>query len=34
VAIELGRRAILCELNEDYAQIIHQRTNVTMGLAL
>lgn len=34
VALELGRRAILCELNEDYAQIIHQRTNVTMGLAL
>lgn len=34
VAIELGRRAILCELNEDYAKIIHQRTNVTIGLAL
>ena len=34
VALELGRRAILCELNEDYAKIIHQRTNVTMGLAL
>jgi site-specific DNA-methyltransferase (adenine-specific) len=34
VAIELGRRAILCELNPDYAEIIHQRTNVTMGLAL
>ena len=34
VAIELGRRAILLELNPDYAKIIHQRTNVTMGLAL
>jgi DNA modification methylase len=34
VALELGRRAILCELNPDYAEIIHQRTNVTMGLAL
>jgi DNA modification methylase len=34
VALELGRRAILLELNEDYAKIIHQRTNVTMGLAL
>jgi DNA modification methylase len=34
VAIELGRRAILCELNPDYAEIIHQRTNVTMGLGL
>jgi DNA modification methylase len=34
VAIELGRRAILLELNADYAKIIHQRTNVTMGLAL
>ena len=34
VALELGRRAILCELNPAYAEIIHQRTNVTMGLAL
>lgn len=34
VAIELGRRAILLELNPDYAKIIQQRTNVTMGLAL
>lgn len=34
VALELGRRAILCELNPDYAEIIHQRTNVTMGLGL
>jgi DNA modification methylase len=34
VALELGRRAILLELNADYAKIIHQRTNVTMGLAL
>lgn len=34
VAIELGRRAILLELNPDYAKIIHRRTSVTMGLAL
>jgi DNA modification methylase len=34
VALELGRRAILCELNPDYVGIIHNRTNVTPGLAL
>jgi len=34
VALELGRRAILLELNADYAKIIEQRTNVTPGLAL
>jgi DNA modification methylase len=34
VALELGRKAILCELNPEYAAIIHQRTNVTPGLAL
>jgi hypothetical protein len=34
VAIELGRRAILCELNDAYLPLIDQRTNVTKGLAL
>jgi DNA modification methylase len=34
VALELGRSAILLELNADYAKIIHQRTNVTPGLGL
>jgi hypothetical protein len=34
VAIELGRRAILCELNDDYLPLIQKRTNVTKGLAL
>jgi len=34
VALELGRRAILLELNPNYAQLIHQRANVTIGLAL
>jgi DNA modification methylase len=34
VALELGRRAELIELNPDYAKIIDKRTNVTMGLAL
>jgi len=31
VAIDYGRRAILCELNPDYVKIINQRTNVTKG---
>lgn len=31
VAIENGRRAILCELNESYVELIHERTNVTVG---
>ena len=34
VALELGRRAILIELNPDYLPLIEQRTNVTPGLAL
>lgn len=34
VALELGRKAILIELNPDYARLIEQRTNVTPGLAL
>jgi DNA modification methylase len=34
VALELGRKAILIELNADYAKIIDQRTNITPGLAL
>lgn len=34
VAIELGRKAILIELNPDYIKLIEQRTNVTPGLAL
>ena len=33
-ALELGRRAVLLELNPDYAKIIEQRTNITPGLAL
>jgi site-specific DNA-methyltransferase (cytosine-N4-specific) len=31
VAIELGRRAILIELNPDYIQLARDRTNVTPG---
>lgn len=34
VALELGRRAILCELNPDYFPMIEARTNITPGLAL
>ncbi|NQU09590.1 site-specific DNA-methyltransferase [bacterium] len=34
VALELGRDAILCELNPDYLPMIDKRTNVTKGLAL
>ncbi len=34
VALELGRHALLFELNPDYAKIIEKRTNVTPGLAL
>jgi DNA modification methylase len=33
VALELGRRATLIELNPEYAKLIDQRTNVTPGLA-
>ena len=34
VALELGRNAILIELNPDYVALIRQRTNVTPGLPL
>ncbi len=34
VAIELGRKAILCELNPDYLPLIQKRTFVTPGLQL
>jgi hypothetical protein len=34
VALELGRHAILCELNEEYLKLIETRTNVTGGLQL
>jgi hypothetical protein len=34
VALELGRRAILIELNPKYVELINQRCNVTMGMAL
>jgi len=34
VALELGRRAILIELNPKYVALIEQRTNITPGLAL
>jgi DNA modification methylase len=34
VALELGRHAILCELNDAYLPLINTRTNVTPGLQL
>lgn len=34
VALELGRRAILCELNPEYAKISESRTSITLGLPL
>lgn len=34
VAIELGRKAILIELNPEYAELIRRRTAITPGLAL
>lgn len=34
VALELGRNAILCELNPDYVELIRRRCAVTPGLAL
>lgn len=34
VALELGRKAVLIELNPEYIKLIEQRTNVTPGLCL
>ena len=34
VALELGRKAILCELNSEYVKLIKRRTNITPGLAI
>lgn len=34
VALELGRKALLIELNPNYVKLIEQRCNVTPGLAL
>lgn len=34
VALELGRKAVLIELNPEYVKLIEQRTHVTHGLAL
>lgn len=34
VALELGRKAVLIELNPKYVELMEQRTNVTPGLAL
>lgn len=34
VALELGRSAVLCELNPDYVKLIRERCAITPGLAL
>ena len=34
VALELGRKAILCELSPEYVKLIEKRTHVTPGLQL
>lgn len=34
VALELGRRAVLCEANPEYAKLIEKRTAVTIGLGI
>jgi DNA modification methylase len=34
VALELGRRALLVELNPEYVELIHQRCHTTLGLPL
>lgn len=34
VALELGRKAVLCELNPEYVKLAHQRCSTTLGLAL
>jgi DNA modification methylase len=32
VAIELGRKAVLIELNQEYIEMIKIRTNTTIGM--
>ena len=32
VALDLGRKAVLCELNPEYISLIYNRTNVTAGM--
>lgn len=34
VALELGRKALLIELNPEYVKLIEKRCDVTPGLAL
>ena len=34
VALELGRKAILIELNEKYVDMIERRTQTTVGMAI
>lgn len=34
VAIENGRRAILCEMNPEYVELIESRCSTTIGLPL
>jgi DNA modification methylase len=34
VALDLGRNAVLIELNPEYIQMIRERTNITVGLGL
>ena len=34
VALELGRRTVLCELNPEYVKLINKRTNITEGFRL
>ena len=34
VALELGRKALLCELNPEYAELIKKRTTTTVGMPI
>src|SRR4030095_3653006 len=34
VALELGRKAVLIELNPKYVEFIEERTSITVGMAL
>jgi DNA modification methylase len=34
VAVSLGRKAVLCELNPEYVKLIEQRTTTTVGLGI